>query len=289
MNTTNKFTLSKQVGTAAKLAALCIVCVLLFAVSGCSKDIRSESTSDESIIEDESDESISIGETLLEEPKDAIDEYIFPIQPGTDEWYALEMEERWNAIQLPDEVLSNISTACLLELCLVHPFLMEIGYSCNQQSFDRFVSRSNAFRELLKRRALPDVLIQKSLKFSEVLRNLPSLTSLSLLDQGRFSFNNYYLGVLVAQDVVIDNLNAELEEILLLLSLERYTIMSSNPDLFGNWPYIPVFVLCVKILLKNDLANSNDKSELISFIQNPAPLDPNLINYYLEKYFSGFY
>jgi hypothetical protein len=51
-----------------------------------------------------------------------IDEYIYPIQPGTPEWAALQShEEMIEAVKIPDLVLHNISTWGLVETCFKYP------------------------------------------------------------------------------------------------------------------------------------------------------------------------
>lgn len=51
-----------------------------------------------------------------------IDEYIYPIQPGTPEWATLQShEEMVEAVKIPDSVLHKISTWGLVETCFKYP------------------------------------------------------------------------------------------------------------------------------------------------------------------------
>ena len=47
------------------------------------------------------------------------DEYDFPVKPESKEWTQFEsIQKRIDALQMPDEMLTKISTAGLLETCL---------------------------------------------------------------------------------------------------------------------------------------------------------------------------
>jgi hypothetical protein len=51
-----------------------------------------------------------------------IDEYIYPIQPGTPEWAAFQSyDEMLEAVKIPDSVLNKLSTWGLVESCFKYP------------------------------------------------------------------------------------------------------------------------------------------------------------------------
>ncbi|MBU1698967.1 MAG: hypothetical protein KJ970_14990 [Candidatus Eisenbacteria bacterium] len=52
---------------------------------------------------------------------DNIDVYDFPVVPGTPEWNEMEEQDRRKAIQVPDSVLSTMSTLGLAWTCLKYP------------------------------------------------------------------------------------------------------------------------------------------------------------------------
>ena len=56
------------------------------------------------------------------------DAYVFLIKPKSDEWKQLTIFERKASLQIPDDVLANISTEGLLETCLDFPYLFEIWF-----------------------------------------------------------------------------------------------------------------------------------------------------------------
>ena len=86
------------------------------------------------------------------------DKYEFPIKPGTPEWGKIKtITERVKALQIPDAVLSSISTDGLLETCLEFPFLVDIFFYDNyQRGFEELKAEFNGFREFLN-----DLICQK--------------------------------------------------------------------------------------------------------------------------------
>ena len=260
----SKFPLARQGSTGAILAALCIVCMLFFAVYGCKQNIES-SVSDETELIDDG--------TIL---KDSDDRYVFPIQPGSEAWFALDMPGRYAACQIPENVLATISTAGLLETCLDIAFLREIV-----SGFDRFVSVMNGFQELLKRPDLPNVLMNKCSKFNEELNKVYSK---SLVEQGRFTLKVYVVGLLTAQDIILDNLNEEQFDKLVFLTLEQFKTVISHADLFGNWNDTAFALFFAKIIVKKDLAPANVKEELMQYIQKPFWIERDIIFEYLDAY-----
>ena len=52
-----------------------------------------------------------------------IGQYDFPVKQGSQEWEQLEsIEKRIAALQIPEDLLSRISTEGLLEICIAFPY-----------------------------------------------------------------------------------------------------------------------------------------------------------------------
>ena len=97
------------------------------------------------------------------------DVYEFPVKQGTMEWKQFEtIEKRIAALQIPVAVLVKISTEGLLETCLEFPYLTNIFFAENLTTgYEALIAEFNGFRELFKRRDLPNVLLKKYKSFSE--------------------------------------------------------------------------------------------------------------------------
>lgn len=127
------------------LSAIIITASLLFA--GCKEDSYSPPT-DEEILGN------------IFKPSN-LDVYIYPIRPGSPEWEAFQNSaEMIAACEIPDSVLTNISTWGLLETCFTHPlagdyiFMNSVSYYINNRP-----SYDNGLRELFSRPDLTDVLL----------------------------------------------------------------------------------------------------------------------------------
>jgi hypothetical protein len=73
----------------------------------------------------------------------------YPVKPGTEEWKKFQSsEEMVNACQIPDAVLSSLSTEELTELCLQYPLIEYVFAFDNLNSgFDKLFSDFNGIRE----------------------------------------------------------------------------------------------------------------------------------------------
>jgi hypothetical protein len=90
-----------------------------------------------------------------------IDEYIYPIQPGTPEWAALtSYDEMLDACKLPDPLLQNISTWGLFATCINYPLYGDYSAFNHQATWINDLShRFNGLSELFSRADAPVVLL----------------------------------------------------------------------------------------------------------------------------------
>jgi len=90
----------------------------------------------------------------------------YPVQPGTPEWEMLTYQERFEAQNIPDNLLQNMTTRDLVETCLNYPFFRDIIVSNNfQTGFNSIRSVFNGFRELEKR---PDACAELLIVYKEM-------------------------------------------------------------------------------------------------------------------------
>lgn len=88
----------------------------------------------------------------------------YPFKPGSETWnqYSSTLE-RVYALQIPDNVIVNLSTDTLLDICLDYPFLIELCLDDNyQKNFDLISSQFNGLSELLNRSDLFEALLNKN-------------------------------------------------------------------------------------------------------------------------------
>ncbi|RCX18579.1 hypothetical protein DFP94_106113 [Fontibacillus phaseoli] len=79
--------------------------------------------------------------------------YEYVVKPNTAEWIKLtSTEEKVKATQIPEEILSKMTTKALVETVLKYPLLPNMyAFNTQQQGFDAVLSSFNGLQELLKR------------------------------------------------------------------------------------------------------------------------------------------
>jgi len=77
----------------------------------------------------------------------------YPVKPGSPEWRNLKNNvEKVHSCQLPDDLLTQLKTSDLLDICLDYPLLPDIfAFNNINDGFEKFESDFNGFRELIKR------------------------------------------------------------------------------------------------------------------------------------------
>jgi hypothetical protein len=130
------------------------------------------------------------------------DVYDFPVKQESKEWVQLEsVEKRIEALQIPDFVLTKISTEGLLETCLAFPYLTDILFCDDyQKGFEALSTEFNGFRELLIRKDLTEVLLKK---YQALNSRLTTVRLQKSVEQGKFSFRHFVLEFILTQDVAL--------------------------------------------------------------------------------------
>ena len=103
----------------------------------------------------------------------------YPVKPGMEEWKQfLTNDEKVIACQIPEEILSSISTEDLTDLCLRYPPLWNIyAFQNTNSGLDKLFSDFNGIRELYKRK---DVSISLTKRYMDKIQSLSFLNDTSI-------------------------------------------------------------------------------------------------------------
>jgi len=218
------------------------------------------------------------------------DVYEFPLKRGSKEWKQFEtIKERIDALQIPNIVLSNISTEGLLETCLSFPYLTDIFFSDNTQlGFVALMNEFNGFQEFFKRKDFTNALLEK---YRNLIVDIKSLQSNGSVNKGLFSFRHFVLEFMMAQDDFIKKLDFEQDQKLISLSIEYKKIKQLNPDIYSNLNDLPTYLLYAKKMINDssfEIKNADLKKDLQNFIKEPRFLNQSVIEY-LENYINVKY
>lgn len=79
--------------------------------------------------------------------------YTYPVKPGTEKWSTLDTEnERLAAMQIPDSILSGMTTNELVQVCLNYPaFFHFVFFNDLQSGMIAVIVKFNGIRELMQR------------------------------------------------------------------------------------------------------------------------------------------
>lgn len=128
----------------------------------------------------------------------------YPIKPGTKEWCKYESTlDRVKALQIPQLILTGLSTETLLDVCLDYPFLIELSLDDNyQKNLEIIVSQFNGLQELLNRSNLCDVLLTKN---EQLMNEAPEMAKYGKRSQVIFAFKCFVVELLLTQDKLINS------------------------------------------------------------------------------------
>ena len=214
--------------------------------------------------------------------------YEFPDISDMNEWGRPNiMQERKAALQIPDACLETLSTKGLLKTCLEYPYLLDMFvFNDYNTGFNALMKQFNGFRELLKRHDLVNVLLEKYYQLTEDVQSVPLLP---IEEQGRFSFRHFVVEFMLAQDIVLENLNEEQELKLFLLSFEHKEIKNSYPDIFSDWQIVSTALLYAKTVMRDNAAGDY-ADEISKLIKTPSGnlYDQNMLKYLDDYIYNKF-
>lgn len=186
----------------------------------------------------------------------------YPVKPGTPQWKALNSnEEKVNACQIPDNILSQLSTKDLLDICLAYPLINDI-YAFNnvETGLTKFIKDFNGIRELAKR---PDVLNKFMDEYKKRTTDVNALNEANYSEyaKGEFIVGLSTMEIISTRKEVLKN--ADPNEITQLMHtlMQGYELKKTNPDKFKG------------IGFKTNLLS---RASLIAFKQNTPTTDATL-------------
>lgn len=178
---------------------------------------------------------------------DISDAYEYPIVPGTKEWKEIQSHtEMVEVSQIPENLLSKMTTEGLLETVLNCPVLGEImAFSTYQQGYNSVCKNFNGLQELSNREDLSQIILEKYYELNNTIK--PENKSL------RMKFNVKIIGIemIISQDFVIKNLNDEQKIILLQETIKRYESTSDGLGYSTPWKKSTFYIIDKTMLSLN--------------------------------------
>lgn len=172
----------------------------------------------------------------------------FPVNPDTEEWNTLkDHEARINAMQIPTNILTEISTEELVIACINYPFGLQYGaYKNEYEGIIKIIEEFNGLSELMKRKDACAYL-------TEIYKNA-NAEGLTIkdkrIDERFWSLKFGYLELLICQDQIINSSDNEVAKTLLTTVVDKTNLKTEKTEHFSTYDLIISSFIITKILVK---------------------------------------
>ena len=156
----------------------------------------------------------------------------YPVKPGSGEWKQLQSnEEMVNACQIPEHLLSSLSTEKLTELCLQYPLIYDVfAFDNINNGLDKLYSDFNGIRELYKRKNVSDFLINQYIQKMQTFSFLDEKST--EYEKGKFIVDVSLLEVLLSRFVTKNDASYESYKNVLRILVTGYESKFKYTDYF---------------------------------------------------------
>lgn len=208
--------------------------------------------------------------------------YDFPIRPGTEEWKSLVTErERFEAMQIPENLLKTMSTYDLIITCMNYPAMgYYTAFNNPQDGMDLVIRNFNGLQELMSRREAPTELLSMYKQMDDKTMNLQNRN----IDQSYWSIKRSYFELLLTQNGIIDKMNVEDQYGLMEEARKRINHKIDNQEEYSAIDYQPTLLIMSKILNKSTdkSMRSTNNNILDQFTTSGSLMSPSTIITILE-------
>ena len=156
--------------------------------------------------------------------------YDFPVKPGSEKWQSFKsVDDMYTACQVPADVLSNLSTAALIQTCLRYPASSILMiHATPQMSFNEWKQHFNGIAALLTRKDAPAQL----LAFYKTVDVKGYRQFRTEIEKGGYTFLLMMIDAIIVQDEIVGKMDAAQKKQLLAITLSNYDLISTD-NLYG--------------------------------------------------------
>ena len=170
--------------------------------------------------------------------------YDFPVKPGSQQWQSFKsVDDMYAACQVPQNVLSNLSTAALIQTCLHYPANAVLFlHNTPQMSFDVWKRNFNGITTLLMRNDAP----ARLLEFYNTV-DVKGYTQFKTdVEKGQYTFFLMMIDGIIVQEEIINKMDATQKKQLLNKTLSNYNAIAGD-ELYGFVNHASVGRIIVKL------------------------------------------
>ncbi len=201
-------------------------------------------------------------------PDSITDVYEYPIKPGTPEWKELKTQKaKLEVLQIPEIVLSSMSSEALVLTCLNYPFIHQvIAYDNYQFGIETIINNFNGLQELLKRLESASILINIYADLDPAYID----PDWAIMQRGNYRFQFMSIEMLLGQEKLLSQLSKIERRQLLEECLSKYTAKVQD-EAYGTMHWKTTAVLMGRILLvegDEDFRQKYDDEKLRIFLRD---------------------
>ena len=203
----------------------------------------------------------------------------YPIKPGTEEWTPLETwDAKFEACQIPVNIVSNMSTKELTKVCLKYPLFNTyslLGGNDERQGIRLLIKRFNGLWELSQREDGVQELIKAYADFPVPAQPERDKTSEHYYDLIKLPF----LELVLADSLFLNRLDSVGLDELKRIAVNKYADKIQYPTVYSIYNIKRSMLLAAIIIGKqNNIEKSSQRQEMITdFIKNYLQADANLV------------
>lgn len=204
--------------------------------------------------------------------------YNFPVKADNPAWKEFKSRtEMADALQIPSDILKNLTTEALAKTCLNFPMFKDLCFfNTIQTGLNNLKQSFNGFQELLGRNdaAIELLKLYKLMKPEEIVHAANDTL------RGDFSFHFVEIEILLAQEEIINSLSSDTETQLLKEAALKYEQKKATGE-FSSFSLSPSMLVAGRILDKKgrlqNLKVSYTNNEIQNFLSTGLATNPALL------------
>lgn len=161
----------------------------------------------------------------------------YPVKPGSVEWKRLKnQKEKLEICQIPEDILLNIPTNELMELCFNYPLIYDIlAFNSTQMGINELKKNFDGFNALLQRNDVANLLIKRytDIQPREYDKNWTKI------QKGYYSLEIIAMELFLSQNEIIDKMTLPQKQSLVKELLKKME-EKDNKELYGRTSLISI-------------------------------------------------
>lgn len=183
-------------------------------------------------------------------------------------------KEMAEVCQLPDSILTALTTEALVKTCLDYPLLLEVFYANDLPTgINAVIQNFNGLRELIKRSDAATVLLEMY-----TIKKITDVTNKKTdIEQGAFAVSFVYLELLLSRPVLISKLSHNEKVSLVKDAINKYDEKKLQPKVFSELSQTPSLLIVGQALSAENKFDSTNKKVINTFLLTGRFTDPSVI------------